>query len=366
MSAEVAQIIDEEPIDEAQENVSPKSAPSIRESLAAALEQSKANQNNEERTAQRVSKKPLEQQTGRERDETGKFSPKTVDTKSKVADKTAKQPSDGPIQADSEVKAPANLSAGFKAEWNKLPVPIQKEIAKREEEFHRELTKHDEERVFGRAVKSLADPYMPLIKAENGDVTKAFASYLNTAYILRTKSPQEKGRVLLQLAQEFGADLRGASQPQANVDPRFNQVLQELQHVKSTLQQEQEAKKQQEEMALKSQIDAFAADPAHQHFEAVKADMAALLKGGIVQNLQDAYDRAIYANPQTRSTLLTQQNAESEEKRLAEKKARAEQARRAGSSVKGAPGMAALKNGKIVQPNLRAEIAAAFASHRDG
>ncbi len=336
--------------------------PSIRESLASALSDVKEKQAIET-AVPKEPKAPQEVKTGRERDETGKFQALKEPLKGKVVDKTAKV---APMVAEPEIKLPKTLSPALAAEWSKLPPVLQKEITKREEEFHRELTKHDEERVFGRQVKELSNPYIPLIKAEGGDLVKAFGSYLNTAYVLRTKSPQEKGRLLLQLAQEYGADLRGASQPQAQVDPRFTQLQQELHAMKSTLQQEQEAKKQQEETALKSQIDAFSADPAHPHFEAVKADMAALLRGGIVTTLQDAYDRAVYANPQTRSTLLQQQSVETEEKRLADKKARAEQARKAGSSLKGAPGIAATKNGKIVQPDLRSELRAQFAAFREG
>lgn len=334
---------------------------SIRENLAAALEQSKSKQED------------VAEKTEKSRDETGKFAkePKLAkSTKGKeVVTDIAKIVPRGTQEIKNDIKldpAPQGISAAVKAKWAELPPEVRQEFSKREADYHKELTKHDEERVFGRSVRDLANPYIPLIKAEGGDLVKAFGSYLNTAYILRTKSPQEKGQLILQLAREYGADLQGASQPQGNADPRYTQLQQEVGQLKSVIQQDQEAKKQQEEKVLKSQIEEFSADPSNIHFETVKAHMAALLRGGMATGLQDAYDQAVYANPQTRSTLLQQQSAVSDEKRLAEKKAKAEQAKRAGSSLRGAPGMAATKNGRIVQPDLRSELRAAFASHQGG
>jgi len=143
-------------------------------------------------------------------------------------------------------------------------------------------------------------------------------------------------------------------------------LQQQVQSLQQTIQQQTELKKQQEDEAIQSQIKTFSADPKNIHFEAVKAEMAALLKSGIAKDLADAYDRAVYANPHTRSTLLQAQTQSAEEKQVADKKAKADAAKKAGSSIKGAPGMAALKNGQIVQKDLRSELRAQFAAHRDG
>ncbi len=73
--------------------------------------------------------------------------------------------------------------------------------------------------------------------------------------------------------------------------------------------------------------------------------------------LQDAYDRAVFANPTTRSTVLAAQRQTEETQRQQETKARAEKARRAGSSVTGFPSGSAAPQAK---ESLRAEIEAAF------
>lgn len=333
--------------------VEPPVTPSVRESLAAAIEQNKSKESEEE--------KP---KSGRERDDAGKFTKgqKEQATKDTVSRETqvSKVAPELP-----EIKMPKSFPAEKAKDFAALPRPIQELLAKREEDYHKELTKHDEERQFGRTISQMASPYLPLMKAEGADVTKSFEQFLNTAYILRTKSPQEKGQLILKLAQEFGADLRGATQQaQQPFNPVLHQLQQEIAGLKGQLERETTLKKQQEDSSLKSQIDVFAADPKNVHFETVKAHMAALLRGGIAKDLQDAYEQAVYANPHTRSTLLEANVKSVEEQRVADKKAKAEAAKKAGSSIRGAPGMGAVKNGLIAQPDLRKAITSAFAEHR--
>ncbi len=327
----------------------PEKAPSVRDSLAAAVEESKAKQADEE--------KPLKKEAKEQKPE--------KQVKPKISKDASHEAQVKPeVKDEPPIKVPQSFQGANAPMFQGLPRNVQEFLVKREEDYHRELTKQDDERLFGKSVKDIATPYMPLIKAEGGEITKAFQSYLNTAYVLRTKSPQEKGQLLLKLAQEFGADLRGGMQQAQNpVHPQLQQLQQELAGLKGSIEQEKASKKQQEDSALQSQVEAFSADPKNIHFETVKAHMAALLRGGIAKDLQDAYDQAVYANPQTRSTLLAEK--ESEEKQVAEKKAKAEAAKRAGSSLRGSgTGQSALKNGVIKQPDLRKALKSAFAEHR--
>lgn len=333
--------------------------PSLRDTIEEVRENIKTREDG-------ASKKVKTEKAERVRAEDGKFVKKD-EIAAPVRKNAAQQVShETEIKVEPEIKIPKSFGAQVQSKWKELPREIQQELAKREDDTHKALAAQDEDRLFGKQIRETSHPYLPIIRGEGGDVNRAFTEFLNTAYLLRTRSPQEKGQLLLQLAQQFGADLRGASQTQGPVDPRYAQLTQEVQSLKSTLQQQLELKKQTEDGELKRQIDAFASDPAHEHFETVKAEMASFLKSGIAVDLKDAYDRAVYANPQTRSTLLEQQTAQTQEKRVAEQKARADAARKAGSSIKGSPGMAATKNGRILQPDLRSELRAQFAAHREG
>jgi hypothetical protein len=123
-----------------------------------------------------------------------------------------------------------------------------------------------------------------------------------------------------------------------------------------TLQQQLSQSQQQSEAAkladAQRQIDAFANDPANMYFANVSDDVfniiAADRQAGGSMSLQEAYDRAVWANPTTRPLLLEAQNRAAEQKarddaeaarKAAEKAARekAQSALHAGGSVTGSP-----------------------------
>jgi gas vesicle protein len=339
-------------------------APSLRETIEKARDEAIEKETIVKEA--KVEKKPRQPKgEGRERDETGKFLGKeTQEIKSNAVAKETQQVA--VVAEEPPIPPPQAYNGAVKAKWNELPRDIQQELSVREQYFHRELTKHDEERNFGRTVDRIVQPYMAQIKAEGATAPQAIESLLNMAHVLRVGSPQQKSDLLLRTAQTFGVDLRSAvQQPQQQIHPQIQTALQEVQAIKSRLEQADAAKKAAEEAELQQTIKEFSENPKNIHFEAVKAHMASLLVSGLAKDLQDAYDQAVYANPQTRSTLLEQQKSASNEQRVAEQKARAEAARKAGSSIKGAPGMVASKNGQIKGLDLRSTLKAAFAEHRE-
>lgn len=276
-------------------------------------------------------------------------------------------------QTPAAINAPTYLKPEVKAAWNELPPKFQSMWAEREKEVEKIVTRVDEERHFGRTLKGTIDPYMPMIRSEGSDPEKAIASLLNTAHVLRTASPQHKGQLLLQLAQQFGADLSVGNQQQPQrIDPVVQQTWQELQALKTERANELRLREQQETDRLNSEVQTFAAKPTSVHFETVKTHMMALIKGGLASGnteqevLQNAYDQAVHANPQTRSILLAAQNTANDAKRVADQKAKADAARKAGSSLRGTPNRTASVNGTLPTGNLRQTLEAAFAAQREG
>lgn len=263
----------------------------------------------------------------------------------------------GEVKAEEPVKtinAPQSWGANVKAKWNELPHDIQAEIARREEEIHKGFTRLDEERNLGKQVKDVVTPYMPMLTSEGAHPVQAIQSLLNTAYILRTATPDKKAQLFAQLAQEYGVDMNQIPQAEYK-DPHLQAIEQRQAYLEQELQRERAFKAQQENHAIESEINAFASDPKHVHFETVKAHMAALLQNGLARDLQDAYDQAVYARPDIRSTLLEQQRYETEAKRQAEIKQKAQAARAAAVSVTGAPGVA-VPNTSAPAENLRDEL----------
>ena len=285
------------------------------------------------------------------RDQTGKFS---------KIDQAETQVSTAPTEVKT-VEAntpPTSWSAEAKAAWSTLPPNLQAEIARREAEVHKGFTKQDDERSFGKLMKDVVTPYLAIIQAEGGTPDRAVKDLLNTAYLLRTAPVAQKAALIAQTAQQFGVPLEmltQSQQGQAQVPP----IVAELQRQIDELRQ---GRQQQEHALLANEITAFSSEPGHEHFEAVKAHMAALLQSGLAQGLKDAYDQAVWAQPDLRSTLLAQQQLTAEEQRKAEQRAAAQKARTVGSSVSGGPGSGSPANvnaERSLADELRANLRAA-------
>lgn len=278
-----------------------------------------------------------------------------------VPQPAAPNPSPTPaIPATPAVKAPEGLKAELKAKFGELPPEWQTEIARREAESHKALTSQDEERQFGRRIQQLVNPYLPTIRAEGATPEKAFENYLNTAHILRAGTPYQKAQALHTIAQQFNVDLNLPLQG-AGSDPRYAQLEHQLSELQNRLQAQDQQRQQQEDQSLRSQIESFASKPGHEHFDKVRVQMGALMEAGVTQDIEDAYQRAIWADPELRSTLVEAQSRAAEEKRIAEQKALSERSKSAAVSVTGAPGSSRPLNGSYnpdssVEDDVRAAV----------
>lgn len=288
--------------------------------------------------------KPIATKT---RDETGKFS--KADAKTEAVVEKIPEP-------------PRSWTNEEKAKWAEATPEVRKAILRREQEVEQGFTKLDEERNFGKSLKDVITPYMSIIQAEGGTPVTAVQSLLNTAYILRTAPIAQKTALFHQLAQQYGVDL---SQPNSTVQPNqmLAQTQQEIAALKQQIQQQPEIfRQQQENLAIKSQIDTFAADPKNVHYEKLKPAMAALLQGGQAKDMQDAYDKASWLDPDIRSAINSDQQKAAEMQRIADMKAKADKSRKAAVSIKGSPSINPVANGNA-SSSIREDLEAAFELH---
>jgi hypothetical protein len=234
-------------------------------------------------------------------------------------------------------KVPQSWSATEKAHWDKIPAEVQAIISRREEETHRGITTLGQDASFGKQLKEVIAPYLPIIRAEGGNEADAVRDLLQTAYILRTAPPEQKIGVFRQLAGQFGVDLAVAAQGVQQANPEVLQLRQEIAQIRGHVGQAQQRQHQQVQGQAQSMIEAFSADPQNEYYEQVKPLMAHLLFAGQAKDMQEAYDMACHANPDVRSTILTRQTADAEAKRAVEARAKADAKRRAGGSISGSP-----------------------------
>lgn len=333
---------------------------SLRDELNKALEQSKAAQETQETTEIVEPIEPAENPVSTEpkkdrvRDENGKFvkqekapEPKLEDKPKELKPTASAQP---PATEQPKSAAPQSWNAAAKAEWDKLPESVRQFVTQRETEIHKGFTRLDEERIFGKQLKEVVAPYMAIIQSENSTPAKAVQELLNTSYILRTGSQQQKAELVKQIIARYGVDLNEISQPSDSIDPNYQALKQEIDNLRANSQREELAKKEAQQQKINEAIDEFKSNPENVYFDQVKDEMAALLLAGKAKDLADAYSKAIWANPEIRSTLLENDRLEAIKRAEEERKQKVEAAKRAGSSIKGGPGVSVPNS--ITNPSL--------------
>ena len=132
-------------------------------------------------------------------------------------------------------RPPSTWSAKGKASFSKLPKHIQDEIIKREADIGKGISMYKQAANYGRSIGEAIKPYEAMIRSENSDPIKTVQSLLNTAYRLRSGTPQQRGQLVMQIAQQYGADLSQYSS--ANAENTENQEIPELQQYLNPLQE---------------------------------------------------------------------------------------------------------------------------------
>jgi hypothetical protein len=103
----------------------------------------------------------------------------------------------------------------------------------------------------------------------------------------------------------------------------------ELEEVKSFQSSIQAQQRQAVVATISADVDKFAADPANIYFAEVANDVATLIEKGVATSLKDAYEKAIWANPVTRTKELARTTAEAATKAASEAAAKVVAARKA-------------------------------------
>lgn len=302
------------------------------------------------------------------RDETGKFvkaakEPKENQQKTTEASPLAAKPVEtgeipspvglppspvSPPSPDRDVnRPPATWKPTARAEWAKLPEAVRAEIHRREGDFMSGQGQLLPDAKFGKDMRAVVDPFRMLIESEGGTPELAVQDLLRTAAILRTGTNAQKYQTIANVAQRFGVDLRAFSQaPGAQVqqpqeqykDPRVDQLLQTMQ-----------SQEQQRVMNEHSQAQGLVShwmnetdpqgQPKRPYVNDVISEMSVLIPQiresnptlSHAQALEQAYERAIWGNPEIRVLLQREQQTASEAQRRAENQQRVGEARRAAS-----------------------------------
>ena len=298
-----------------------------------------------------------------DRDEKGRFLSKSGDKQ--VSDQVGEQGEETP-QTES-IKPPVSWSNEEKERFKTLPLETQKYIAQRESERDSFVTQKankiaQDERKYAEINEAIA-PH------EQQWALQGVSPGQGIKQLIAAQAFLEKNPVagLQWLAQSLGVDPRTLAQTAPQVDPQIQGIYGKVSQLEAQLAERDRQMQQAQMSSIQRELESFAKEvdergsPKRPHFETIAEDMVPLVTRLRAENpswsprevLTEAYEKASWANPNTRKTILE----EMERKRLEDGKSKVQSAKRAGVSLNGAP------NGSTMRPapkTLRDAIEASY------
>lgn len=287
---------------------------------------------------------------GRARDEKGRFAPKKADESQEATPEVPPQTeaiTEPPPEKQKEYQRLGLRKEEF-AHFEKAPPEVQGILRRRMGELREAFERSDADVKFAQTMRQTISPYEATFRAAGVDAVTAVHALLNTDHRLRYGAPHEKAQAFVKIAQTYGVDLAGLvqqaeSQPKA--DPMVSTLQQRLSALENTLlQQYQQAAQDDERRRMDAVSQFFAAHPqAEQLQDEIVAQIAAVRQADpslpYSEVLKQAYDKAQWASPTYRESLLAKQREETEKKARDDAAAKAAAAKKAGFDVKGQGGI---------------------------
>jgi len=247
------------------------------------------------------------------------------------------------------VDPPASWPEDAKAKWAGVDPELQQTLLQREANW-----KQAEDQIKGwmkayEPIEAALGPMRQQLELQGVEPGQYVRQLIAADQFLRT-NPQE---AVKWIATQYGADLSQVEP--ADTDPTLTPLVQEISSLKTQLTGMQTAQQQAETARMSMEVENFAKDKPH--FEKVRAQMGGLIQGGAAQDLQTAYDMAVWSNPETRAAMLAEQSvktAETQKEEAAKKAAKARRITVTNLASKGA------SNGGQVFESLEEELGAVY------
>jgi len=229
-------------------------------------------------------------------------------TAEKPAEPAALKTPETPVTTPTETPAPVPSTAPkswpkeMHAHWGKTPPEVQQYWQTRERQMLDGLEQYKQAATFGKTFHDVVSPYHEDFVRHGVEPQRAVQFLLEANRRLTTGTPESRQHAYQELGRNLGLSAHPTAQTdpasQTPVDPRLQTIEQKLAQI-----EEMQLAKQREAYAaaqatIKQEVDAFASDPNNAFFEDVADDIAKFIKAG--DSLQEAYQRAIWANPVTR------------------------------------------------------------------
>jgi hypothetical protein len=232
----------------------------------------------------------------------------------------------------------------MKEKWAGIPQDVREEITRREEATAAGIQKLQQQYAPAEALMHELTPYEDYVSHINVDPVEYLHNVIQSEQMLRLGNPAQKLGLLLALGDQYGVPLRSAvnqvlggklNETLAESHRRFQTPQALPPEIARELREMREWRSNMESTAAKTELDEFAKD--HPLLPHVTERMAQLIESGAVETYQDAYDVAVYQNPQLRQQALALQNGQRQQGGI--------QARQQAAAGLVAPGSAPLETG---------------------
>lgn len=242
-----------------------------------------------------------------------------IDTGSPAADAGAS------TETDEDLSVPQSWKKEMHPIWDKLAkgVPLDAKESRQAAKYYREreqqmltgLEGYKGDAGYGRTMREAFKPFADVLKSQGVDEVKALTFLLNAHKGL--SDPRTAKDWYGRIAKSYGIEAANAMAASDDTPPAVQAALERIQRVEGFLTEQQQREQEQRVEATRKEVDAFASDPKHPYFDECSEDIAKLIGAGY--SLQDAYEKAVWANPVTRQKELGRMQKEQAE--AAKKKA---------------------------------------------
>ena len=257
---------------------------------------------------------------------------------------------DGSEAASPPTAAPTSMSAKQKEAFALLPPESQKWLADRERQMTADYTRKTTEtaekgRVYERLEQVLA-PRREQLQMQGMDDSTA----IGQLFSLSDFANRDPVGFTTYLLQNRGIDPAQAFSAQAaarqNVDPAIAATQRELQSIRQFIQSQTETQAAQQHATALSAVESFVQEsgkdgqPLRPHYAKLEPEMIPIVEQlrrtqpgkAPAEYLQQSYERAVWANPETRELMKAETNAKTSAEALVRAKGAAAKARKSASS----------------------------------
>lgn len=226
-------------------------------------------------------------------------------------------------QSSSETvtKAPNSWKPAIAEKWKDIPKEVQDEIIRREDNYHEGIKSYKAAADLGDTFHHIAKDYVQDLNTRGIRPLDAIKNFFEIDKILMHGTNDQKLDIFTRIAANAGINFDGSG----NYEFQDNTIIElknELNSLKSQLSAINNREVANTTSQLEQQVNTFASDPSNKHFATVQTIMERLIRSGDAKGLQEAYDKALWLHPDTRTELIKEQTEKEikdrETKRLAE------------------------------------------------